>query len=77
MNTLEIFDKNGKELTIEEVLAQALIIDLPQITRVEAIDVNGRAYVNWFDKTKDIATISLQDEGRTLKVFVRPQKLED
>lgn len=39
-----------------------------RITRVEVIDQSGRSYVNW-DETNDV-TWQLQDDGRTLKVFV-------
>lgn len=40
--------------------------DFSKVTRVEVIDSNGRAYVAY-----DVApTIMLQDDGRTLKVFV-------
>lgn len=41
--------------------------DLKEITRVEVIDKNGRSYVNL--NAKDVK-ISLQDEYRTLKIFV-------
>lgn len=39
-----------------------------QITRLEVIDGSGRAYVNM--NVKDLE-FSLQDEGRTLKIFVK------
>jgi hypothetical protein len=39
-----------------------------RVTRVEVIDQSGRSYVNW-DETNDV-TWQLQDDGRTLKVFV-------
>lgn len=39
-----------------------------RITRVEVIDQSGRSYVNW-DESNDV-TWQLQDDGRTLKVFV-------
>ena len=41
---------------------------MTKITRVEVIDQNGRSYVNWNDNNN--ATYQLQDDGRTLKVFV-------
>jgi hypothetical protein len=41
---------------------------MTRITRVEVIDENGRSYVNW-EEDNDI-TLSHQDDGRTLKVFV-------
>jgi hypothetical protein len=43
-----------------------------RITRVEVIDENGRSYVNW-EEDNDI-TVSYQDDGRTLKVFVNTMK---
>jgi hypothetical protein len=39
-----------------------------KVTRVEVIDGQGRAYVNWEDTIK--VQLSLQDDGRTLKVFI-------
>jgi hypothetical protein len=38
------------------------------VVRVEVVDENGRSYVNW-DKD-NIVHISIQDEGKTLKVFI-------
>lgn len=40
---------------------------LEHITRLEVIDAEGRSYTNW--KVKDIE-FSLQDNDRTLKIFV-------
>jgi hypothetical protein len=45
---------------------------MTRITRVEIIDGEGRSYVSWEDDN-DIVT-SIQDEGRTLKVFVNKVK---
>ncbi len=41
--------------------------DRPLVDRVEVIDNRGRAYTNYW--VKDVST-SLQDNGRTLKIFV-------
>lgn len=41
---------------------------LSNCTRVECIDENGRSYVNWNKSNK--VTISLQDDGRTMKIFI-------
>jgi hypothetical protein len=41
-------------------------------TRVEVIDDNGRSYVNWQGGNK--VELSIQDEGRTLKVFITTEK---
>jgi hypothetical protein len=39
-----------------------------RITRIEVIDQDGRSYVNWEDDND--VSYQLQDDGRTLKVFV-------
>jgi len=41
--------------------------DLPKVTRVEVIDGTGRAYMAHH---LEEVSMALQDEGRTLKVFV-------
>jgi hypothetical protein len=46
---------------------------MTRITRVEVIDENGRSYVSWEDDNNDIVT-SIQDDGKTLKVFVNKVK---
>lgn len=51
-----IFD--GEELT-----------RMKRVTRLEVIDDTGRAYVKYLDKDEGIK-YSLQDEDRTLKVFI-------
>lgn len=43
-----------------------------KVTRVEVIDQDGRSYVNWDDNNK--VELSLQDNGRTLKVFIGKKK---
>ena len=42
------------------------------ITRVEVIDQEGRSYVNW--DAKNSVFTSIQDEGRTLKVFIKDKE---
>lgn len=42
------------------------------VIRVEVIDENGRSYVNWNEN--NIVHISIQDEGRTMKVFIDKNK---
>lgn len=49
------------------------IIDLPTITRLEVIDGHGRSYVNW--NVIDI-DISVQDDDRTLKLFVKDKEYD-
>ncbi len=41
---------------------------IKDVTRIEVIDENGRSYVNKNDGNK--VWISLQDDGRTMKVFI-------
>lgn len=49
------------------VEAEENLIQRPQVNRVEVIDGTGRAYVNM--GATDVCT-SLQDGGRTLKIFM-------
>jgi len=41
-----------------------------KVNRIEVIDKKGRSYVKYFDGKVEQ---SLQDEGRTLKIFITPQ----
>jgi hypothetical protein len=69
MDNLEIFDKDGKELHIADVMAMLPPVTfLEKVNRVEVIDQNGRSYVNW--KPTNKTELSLQDNGKTLKVFI-------
>lgn len=43
-------------------------MNLDKVTRLEVIDDLGRTYVNW-DKRNKIE-LSLQDDGKTLKIFI-------
>ena len=43
-------------------------MDTSKVTRVEVIDQNGRSYVN--RKDSNVVETMLQDDGRTLKVFI-------
>lgn len=68
-NKTELFDKDGKALSIASVMAMLPPVTfLESVNRVEVIDQKGRSYVNWKPNIK--AEISLQDSGRTLKVFI-------
>lgn len=48
--------------------------DFSAVTRVEVIDKNGRSYTNW--DVKSVET-QLQDDGRTLKIFISEQDAND
>ena len=54
---MELFDKNGKP------------ISLVTVNRVEVIDNNSRSYVNRYPSNK--VELSLQDDNRTLKIFIK------
>ena len=43
------------------------------VTRFEVIDENGRAYTEHYCKVE----LSYQDDGRTLKVFIKPLDKQD
>lgn len=45
---------------------------LAKCTRVEVIDDNGRSYVNWNEDNK--VEISMQDDDRTMKIFIKNDK---
>ena len=48
-------------------------MELKKISRLEVIDSKGRSYSNWNCKHLDL---SLQDNKRTLKIFVEEKKKE-
>ena len=54
-----------KALSIADVMD---MLPTEMITRVEVIDEKGRSYVNW--KPTNRIELQVQDNGRTLKVFV-------
>jgi hypothetical protein len=58
----------------EQLILHGVVAMLPTVTylekvnRVEVIDQKGRSYVNW--KPTNKTELSLQDDGKTLKVFI-------
>ncbi len=64
----QVFDKNGKALSITDVMEMLPIVELSKVNRVEVIEKSGRSYVNW--KPTNKTSFSLQDDGRTLKIFI-------
>lgn len=44
------------------------VCELSKCTRIEVIDTNGRSYTNWNEKNR--VDLSVQDDGRTLKIFI-------
>jgi len=69
-NNIDFFDKDGNKLNIDDILQiiNNKVIYTPLVNRVEIIDSNGRSYTNWNDKNK--TQISIQDSGKTLKIFI-------
>ena len=70
--TIEIF--GAGKLYDEIVESEKTDISTEQVTRVEVIDDTGRAYVN---RNPDNAVeVQIQDDGRTLKVFIYKKNQE-
>ena len=44
------------------------LVDMNRVTRVEVIDDDGRSYMEY---NAEAVQISIQDDGRTLKVFLK------
>lgn len=69
MENTGLFNSEGKALSIADIMAMLPPITLlEKVNRVEVIDQNGRSYVNW--KPTNKTEISMQDGGKTLKVFI-------
>ena len=69
MENTGLFNAEGKALSIADVMAMLPPVTfLEKVNRVEVIDQNGRSYVNW--KPTNKTEIILQDDGKTLKVFI-------
>jgi hypothetical protein len=61
--------------TLHNMLHQAREYEaLHGVNRFEVIDKNGRTYVNYLDDS-EIISYNLQDDDRTLKVFIEPSIL--
>jgi hypothetical protein len=45
--------------------------ELERVTRVEVIDGHGRSYVHY---NADLVEYSIQDNGRTLKIFIKDKR---
>lgn len=65
---------NAAIMAMEEYAAQikgSSGIQEHLINRVEVIDGKGRSYIKWKDKSQIAVSLSVQDEGRTLKIFIK------
>ena len=49
---------------------------IDRVNRVEVIDETGRAYVKYLDNNQEVV-YSLQDDGRTLKLFINKKGQDD
>jgi hypothetical protein len=56
-----------------EDLAKQKKVDLSKVNRVEVIDKFGRSYMNWRPEIRKVE-LSIQDEGQTLKIFIKEKK---
>jgi len=63
-------DLSLEQININETEKEANKV-LSLCTRVEVVDEKGRSYVNWNNKNK--VEISIQDSGRTLKIFINKE----
>jgi hypothetical protein len=74
----QLFKKYCNNVSSSERLAyidgytqcQQDMADISKVTRFEVIDEHGRAYTYPYCKVE----LSYQDDGRTLKVFIKPLK---
>ena len=57
-----------EEKVLDEVEKE--LINATEVTRVEIIDKNGRAYSKWL-KDSDQIEYQVQDDGKTLKIFIK------
>ena len=56
-----------KGIPVED-LGKMYDVSFPDVTRVEVIDKNGRAYTNY---DVSICDLMLQDDNKTLKIFLK------
>ena len=69
ISDLQPLAKKIKEaINYNQCCAELPIKQLPNCNRVEVIDQKGRSYVNW--KPTNKVSISIQDNGKTAKIFI-------
>lgn len=64
----KIIDNNGSKVELDVFLQD---LNLNECKRIEVIDENGRTYMNW--NKSNFVKLLLQDNNRTLKVFISKQ----
>ena len=60
-------EPTGISVMANKATEAVAIVEHPNLTRIEVIDETGRAYV----RRAVSVTLSYQDDGRTLKLFVK------
>jgi len=65
----------SERINENDIEYQKNLYDLNKCTRVEVIDENGRSYVSW--NKKNIIEISMQDDNRTLKIFITKNRVDE
>ncbi len=73
---IRVRDRKVPYHSIEEIDEALTLVtealDVSKVSRLEVISYeNGREYVNWNKKWNLRIEESLQDDGRTLKIFIR------
>jgi hypothetical protein len=61
---------NKEKIMTDKNLQLITQAQLDLISRFEVIDENGRAYVKYLNNSEELYP-QLQDDGRTLKIFLR------
>ena len=67
-HTVRMMPEDTDWSTLVEDKVDEGLIDYDEVTRIEVIDLNGRA---WSTDLARGVKVSLQDDNRTLKVFVK------
>lgn len=63
-----ILNEIEEAINYNQCCTELPIKELPNCNRVEVIDQKGRSYVNWQPNNK--VRLSMQDDGRTAKIFI-------
>lgn len=65
---IDWIDNKDGSFTLSKVIPPLDVTNLKDVTRVEVIDAKGRSYTNNYVES---LRLSIQDDGRTLKVFIQ------
>jgi len=70
LNNGQSLQINKEKIMTDKNLQLITQAQLDLISRFEVIDENGRSYVKYLNNSEELYP-ELQDDGRTLKVFLR------